>query len=81
MLRAAMTTSDRSQLGIADLKGRPRTRAKLMSVKIPSTIGDAIDRIADDLEVPKTQVVIALLNTGLDVAAARLKLSTRRRGR
>jgi hypothetical protein len=44
-----------------------------MNVKIPASIGDAIDRIAKELQLSKTEVVVALLNEGLEVAADRLR--------
>ena len=63
----------RSELRIADLKQRVPSRTTLMNVKIPASIGDAIDRIAKELQLSKTEVVVALLNEGLEVAADRLK--------
>jgi hypothetical protein len=56
----------RSDLRIADLRRRDGSSSKLMNVKIPSALSDAIDRIVSDLGVAKTDVVIALLNEGLD---------------
>lgn len=63
----------RSELRIADLKQRVPSRTTLMNVKIPASIGDAIDRIAKELQLSKTEVVVALLNEGLEVAADRLR--------
>jgi hypothetical protein len=56
----------RSDLRIADLRRRDSSASKLMNVKIPTSLSDAIDRMVNDLGVPKTDVVIALLNEGLD---------------
>lgn len=58
----------RSELRIADLKQRVPTRSKLMNVKVPTKIAEAIDRISKELGVPKTDVMVALLNEGLRVA-------------
>lgn len=56
----------RSDLRIADLRRREGSPSKLMNVKIPIGLSDAIDRIVKELGVAKTDVVIALLNEGLD---------------
>jgi len=63
----------RSDLRIADLRRRDSSRSKLMNVKIPAGLSDAIDRIVGDLGVPKTDVVIALLNEGLDRSTEMLR--------
>jgi hypothetical protein len=44
-----------------------------MNVKIPAALSDAIDRLAGEFGTSKTEVVVALLNTGLDIAGAKLK--------
>lgn len=44
-----------------------------MNVKIPAYIGDTIERVARELRASKTEVVIALLNEGLDAASTALK--------
>lgn len=62
----------RSRLRIADLKRRKRSNARLMNVKVPADIGEAIERVAQELEVTKTDVVVAFLNHGLDVASRAL---------
>jgi len=62
----------RSGLRLADLKQRIPAAATLMNVKIPATLADAIDRLARELNATKTEVVIALLNAGLEVASQRL---------
>ena len=71
----------RGNLRLADLKARERTTSRLMNVKIPAYVGDAIQRVAKDLGASKTEVVIALLNEGLAVAASSLKGWQPRRGK
>ncbi len=44
-----------------------------MNVKIPADLSDAIDQLAKEFGTSKTEVVVALLNTGLDAAATKLK--------
>lgn len=63
----------RSGLRIVDLKRRPVSATRLMNVKIPAALSDAIDRLAGEFGTSKTEVVVALLNTGLDIAGAKLK--------
>lgn len=63
----------RSELRVRDLKQREFTGSRLMNVKIPAYISDAIERVARDLGASKTEVVIALLNEGLDAASSALK--------
>jgi hypothetical protein len=57
-----------------------------MNVKVPDNVSNGIDRVAKELGVSKTAVVIALLNEGLDAARANLpsrapRLRRPRRGR
>ena len=59
----------RSDLRLADLKARGPVSSKLMNVKIPVDLADAIDKVARSLNVSKTAVVVALLNEGLNVVA------------
>ena len=42
---------------------------RLVNVKIPARLSDAIARVARELGTSKTKVVIALLNAGLERAA------------
>ena len=63
----------RSDLRLVDLRRRDRGRSKLMNVKIPSHVSDAIHRVAKALGASKTEVVIALLNEGLDVSSEALQ--------
>jgi len=56
----------RSDLRIADLRRREGTTTKLMNVRIPVALSDAIDRVTGALGAAKADVVIALLNEGLD---------------
>ena len=58
----------RSNLRLRDLRDREPTASRLMNVKIPSHVGDAIQKLAEDLGASKTEVVVALLNEGLEVA-------------
>jgi hypothetical protein len=62
----------RSELRITDLKRRVPTTTRLINMRIPSRIGAEIDRLADKLGASKTEVVIALLNAGLDKAATKV---------
>jgi hypothetical protein len=63
----------RSELRLSDLKNRERSSSRLMNVKIPAYVSDAIQQVASDLGASKTEVVIALLNEGLEVAQGSLK--------
>ena len=58
----------RSELRLNDLKKREYSSSRLMNVKIPMDVSDAIQKIAEDLGASKTEVVIALLNEGLAMA-------------
>lgn len=62
-----------SDLRLTDLKRRERSATKLMNVKIPADLSDAIGRAARELGVSKTDVVIALLNEGLERSAVGVK--------
>ena len=59
-------SADRSTLRIADLKQRKPTGFRLMNVKISAQQADAIAQLATRLGANKTEVVIALLNAGLE---------------
>ena len=63
----------RGELRLSDLKNRDRSASKLMNVKIPAYVSDAIQRVATDLGASKTEVVIALLNEGLEMAQGAIK--------
>jgi hypothetical protein len=63
----------RSDLRLVDLEKKPSI-SKLMNVKVPVDVSDAIDRVAKDLGCSKTDVVIALLNEGLEAAKSSLKM-------
>jgi hypothetical protein len=58
--------NDRSTLRIADLKRRQPIGSRLMNVKIPVPQWDAIARLAQKFGASKTEIVIVLLNAGLD---------------
>lgn len=64
-------TPPRSHLRLADLKQRRPTASKLLNVKIPASIAVAIADLAEQLGASKTEVVVALLSAGLDVAPKR----------
>ena len=63
----------RANLRLDDLKKRERSTSRLMNVMIPAYVSDAIQRVAEDLGASKTEVVIALLNQGLDASAKALR--------
>lgn len=63
----------RSDLRLTDLWRRDKSISKLMNVKIPADVSDAIQRVARDLGASKTEVVVALLNEGLDQSVEVLK--------
>ncbi len=63
----------RADIRLGDLRGREHAASKLMNVKIPAEVSDRIQRVANSLKASKTEVVIALLNEGLDVSAGVLK--------
>jgi hypothetical protein len=67
-----MANEARSNLRIADLKRRQPTSSRLMNMKIPAHQADAIARLADQLGTTKRDVIVALLNAGLE-AVGRLK--------
>ncbi|HYD49961.1 MAG TPA: hypothetical protein VEB21_16505, partial [Terriglobales bacterium] len=64
------------QLKLGDLLDRGkrgREQTKLMNVKVPSHVLERIDRVATNLGATKTEVVIAILNEGLESAEKELK--------
>ncbi len=65
-----------AKLGLNDLISRGKTgreATKLMNVKVPTTLLERIGALAARLRVKKTEVVIAILNEGLDTADTELK--------
>jgi hypothetical protein len=50
-----------------------REESKLMNVKVPAKVLARIDRVAANLRVSKTEVVIAILNEGLEAAESELR--------
>ncbi len=52
---------------------RGREESKLMNVKVPSDVLARLDGVAAQLGTSKTEVVIAILNEGLDTAEQELK--------
>lgn len=63
----------RADLRLKDLQVREPSASKLMNVKIPANVADGIEKVAKQLNVSKTDVVIALLNEGLDITGQQLK--------
>ena len=57
--------NDRSGLRLNDLKQRRPSGARMMNVKVPVAVAAGIGKLAKELGVAKTDVVIALLNEGL----------------
>ena len=56
------------------VRGRKgKEESKLMNVKVPSNVLARIDRVAANLGATKTEVVIAILNEGLETAESELK--------
>lgn len=68
----------RVDLRLGDLRGRGTVTSKLMNVKIPAEVNQKIQRVAEALKASKTEVVIALLNEGLDVSESLVKGARRR---
>ena len=56
--------------------GNPKRGTKavstMMNVKVPTRIAEAVDQLARRHGVSKTDVIVALLNQGLGVAARRI---------
>jgi hypothetical protein len=52
---------------------RGREESKLMNVKVPTHVLARIDSVAGHLATTKTEVVIAILNEGLDKAESELE--------
>jgi hypothetical protein len=50
-----------------------REESKLMNVKVPNDVLARIDRVAKHLRTTKTEVVVAILNEGLDKAESELQ--------
>lgn len=50
-----------------------REQSKLMNVKVPANVLVRLDRVAANLGASKTEVVIAILNEGLETAEHELK--------
>ena len=64
------------KLGLEDLLSRGKRGAeatKLMNVKVPTVLLARISALAATLRAKKTDVVVAILNEGLDTADTELK--------
>jgi hypothetical protein len=70
-----MVTVERQKLRLADLKSRTPAGTRLMNVKVPVDTLTAIDRLAKQLSASKTDVVVALLNEALAIAAEKTRRS------
>ena len=57
----------RSKLRIADLTNGTTNASRVMNVRLPAHIVEAIEQLAKMLGASKTAVVLALLNEGLRV--------------
>lgn len=64
---------DREKLRLSDLKTRTPTGTRLMNVKVPVDIVAAVDRLSKQLNASKTDVVVALLNEALAIAAEKTR--------
>jgi hypothetical protein len=65
-----------AKLGLNDLvsrRGTGREVSKLMNVKVPTVLLARIGALAAKLRAKKTEVVVAILNEGLDSADKELK--------
>ena len=58
---------------LVDRGKRGREQTKLMNVKVPAHVLGRIDKVAKNLGATKTEVVIAILNEGLESAEKELK--------
>ncbi len=65
MAKPARTTN-RQNLRLGDLMKREAAPSRLMNVKLPGATLDAIESLAKSTGASKTEVVIALLNEGLE---------------
>jgi hypothetical protein len=63
----------RADLRLGDLKNRERSVSRLMNVKVPIDVSEAIRKVALDLGVSKTDAVVALLNEGLAASQSALQ--------
>jgi hypothetical protein len=64
------------KLGLNDLVSRRKSgpeTTRLMNVKVPTAVLARIGALAATLRAKKTDVVVAILNDGLDAAEAELK--------
>ena len=61
-----MGNGTRSTLRITDLKRRQPPESRLMNTRIPEHQWEEIAQLARKFEANKTEIVVALLNAGLD---------------
>jgi hypothetical protein len=65
-----------AKLGLSDLVSRGKTgpqAVRLLNVKVPTVLLERISRLAATLRAKKTDVVVAILNEGLETADSELK--------
>jgi hypothetical protein len=56
-----------ANLRLSDLYGREKEgETKLLALHVPKELTTRIDRLAKDLKAKKREVILALLNEGLD---------------
>ena len=56
-----------ANLRLEDLYGREKeSETKLLALYVPKELTNRIDRLAKDLKAKKREVILALLNEGLD---------------
>ncbi len=56
-----------ANLRLSDLYGREKEgETKLLALYVPKALTTRIDRLAKDLKAKKREVILALLNEGLD---------------
>ncbi len=65
---SAMASGTRSELRIGDLMKRQPSNGRMMNVKVPLHQWEGIRKLAGRARTSKTEVVIALLLAGLEMA-------------
>ena len=70
--KSSSTPRRRSRSGVTGRKQRTPTASRAMNFRVPMVVADAIDQLVDELDASKTNVIIALLNAGLDITAKRV---------
>ncbi|GBD27332.1 hypothetical protein HRbin30_02679 [bacterium HR30] len=65
-------------LRLKDLKRRVSVHSRLKNIRVPVEVADAVRRVAEQLGVTNTELVVALLNHGLHVTLQALEKSNSR---